>query len=1035
MRERFAGRAAGVLGVVLAVAAGAGESPGELTAEQRKRLEGEANELNERGLALYQRRDYAGAVALLEQALELRRKLHPLGHADVATNLNNLGVLLRSMGELKKAEPNYRQALEMRQRLYPKERFPQGHPELAQSLSNLGALLWALGESFEAEPPLRQAVAMRQRLYPKERFPQGHPELAHSLNNLASVLQAQGELGQAESSYRQALQMRQQLFPESRHPDGHPDLAQSLSNLGFLLQAQGEYARAEPLYREALAMRRRLYPEERFPRGHPDLALSLSNLGALLQDQGEYRSAEDCHGQALRMRQRLYPEDRFPRGHPDLAQGLTNLGFLMHVQGKYGKAEPHYLQALQMRQRLYPGERFPQGHPELALSLDNLGVFELSRGEPKKAESYCRLSLQMYQRLYPKGRYPHGHPDLATSLTNLGAVLWARGEHRKAEPPLRQGLAMFQSHLHALADLAAEATALNAAAALPLARDVLLSVTRRQDGLPDPYDLLWQGKAALTRVLERRHLDLVASLDRDARKLADDLHGARQRLARALLRPGTEPVQHARHVARLTEEKEELERRLARQLRLALPSRTAAPAPEELARALPEGAAFIDLLRHANLEQDPRVPGKKGERRTRHYTAFLLQRGKPPGRVELGPAGPIEDAWRGWRRAVEAGRDDRKEAARLARLAWAPLRERLPAGVKTVYLSPDGPLGGVPWGALPGSKPGTVVLEECAVAVVAHGPWLLDRLRDEPAPPGAAGTLLAVGAVNYEKAPAPAAKALGDEGAVRAATLGGPRVVWKELPGTAREQQQVAGLARKALKTEPILRGERAADTAQLEADLPRARWVHLATHGFFADPRFRSALQLDEKLFERLTLRREAAGGRSPLVLSGLVLAGANRQGKEAAADRGILSAEGIVGLNLGRMELAVLSACDTGLGELGDVAGGEGVLGLQRAFHLAGCKNVVASLWKVDDDATAALMGLFYRNLWVEKLAPLEALRQAQLALYRNPDAVAKLAARRGADFAERDLPEVTAKPVAKEKRAHTSLWAAFVLSGTGR
>jgi CHAT domain-containing protein len=103
-----------------------------------------------------------------------------------------------------------------------------------------------------------------------------------------------------------------------------------------------------------------------------------------------------------------------------------------------------------------------------------------------------------------------------------------------------------------------------------------------------------------------------------------------------------------------------------------------------------------------------------------------------------------------------------------------------------------------------------------------------------------------------------------------------------------------------------------------------------------------------------------------------------------------------------------------------------------LQRAFHVAGCRGVVASLWKVDDDATQALMALFYRNLWEKKLDPAEALRQAQLTLYRHPEAVA-LAKKRGPeDFTESDLPKVEEKPAAKTKRAPTSQWAAFTFSG---
>jgi CHAT domain-containing protein len=126
--------------------------------------------------------------------------------------------------------------------------------------------------------------------------------------------------------------------------------------------------------------------------------------------------------------------------------------------------------------------------------------------------------------------------------------------------------------------------------------------------------------------------------------------------------------------------------------------------------------------------------------------------------------------------------------------------------------------------------------------------------------------------------------------------------------------------------------------------------------------------------------------------------------------------------------LELAVLSACETGLG---DVAGGEGVLGLQRAFHIAGARNVVASLWKVEDRATAVLMKHFYTNLWQKNLPPIEALRQAQLYVYRHPGETADAAAR-GLGTAK-PLPEGGAvKP--GSKTAPTRQWAAFVLSGAG-
>jgi CHAT domain-containing protein len=177
---------------------------------------------------------------------------------------------------------------------------------------------------------------------------------------------------------------------------------------------------------------------------------------------------------------------------------------------------------------------------------------------------------------------------------------------------------------------------------------------------------------------------------------------------------------------------------------------------------------------------------------------------------------------------------------------------------------------------------------------------------------------------------------------------------------------------------------------------------------------------------------RRVGAGARNPLVLSGLVLAGANHP---QAPDRGVLTADALVGLDLHRLELAVLSACETGLGE---VAGGEGVYGLTRAFHVAGARTVVASLWKIDDAATDALMQEFYRNLWERRLPKLEALRRAKLTMLLHYD--------RKAASLRAPGPPVSVDPTelaaAREKLRAAGrpplpplYWAGFVLSGDWR
>jgi CHAT domain-containing protein len=605
-------------------------------------------------------------------------------------------------------------------------------------------------------------------------------------------------------------------------------------------------------------------------------------------------------------------------------------------------------------------------------------------------------------------------------------LLQARGDLGGAERHYRDALAMHQRLLSREAGLLAEADALNLAASFPRTRDGFLSVTRGRVEDAADYDLLWQGRSALTRLAERRHRDLLASHDPATRQLSDRLLIARQRLARRLLAPAAEAAKHAAEVRKLTAEKEELEQELARRLRLDLPPAGPPPAPARLAERLPVGAVFLDFYRYTHFTLDPKKKGKEGEKYAPNYVAFVLGKDKTAVRVELGAADSLEKAWAEWHRTIVTPgapyERERKAAAAVALLAWDPIRKKLPSGTTMVYLAPDQALTQLPWAALPGKTPDTVLLEQYAFATVPHGPFLLDRLA-ATGPAAERGALLAVGGVNYATPSSPGPKQIASAAASLPAA--GKAIVWKELKGTGPEAERVTTLAKERAQLEARLLTGPTATTSRVLAELGKTRYAHLATHGFFADAEFRSAFQVDAAQFDRLTPDRRG-GARSPLVLSGLVFAGANSTGKDAAEDRGILTAEAIVGLRLDKLELAVLSACDTGLGEVG---GGEGVYGLQRAFHVAGCKNVVASLWEVGDKSTAALMTLFYRNLWERKLGPMQSLREAQLELFRHPAHMDDFS-RSGKDWTPRPLYKEA--PPAAGARARTAQWAAFTFSG---
>jgi CHAT domain-containing protein/Tfp pilus assembly protein PilF len=1064
------GRLAGCFGLMLAWLLAPGvlsaAEPPALTAAELLLLQ-EAAKLVAEGVTLYGQAQLPAATDRLRQALELRQRVYtrrnyPDGHLDLAVSLSWLGSVLQAQGEYGQAETFFRQALAMYQPLYPKDRYPDGHLALARSLQNLGAVLLVQGEYSQAEPFLRHALEMTQALYAKARYPDGHPELATSLNSLGAVLNVQGEYGKAEPFFRQALAMRQALYPRARYPDGHPHLAGSLNNLGALFQEQGEYGRAEPFLRQALAMRQALYPKALYPHGHPDLISSLTNLGLLLEAHGEHGQAEPFLRQALEITQALYPKARYPDGHPDLAQSLNNLGMLLKAQGAYSQAEPFYRQALAMRQALYPKARYPDGHPYLAHSLNNLGVVLQARGEYSQAEPFFRQALNMTQALYPTAQYPDGHPDLVLSLNNLGFVLRARGAYGEAEPFYRQAVAMHARQANRLAQVAPEPVALNAAATFPLTRDSLLSVTRTLSDTPAPtYEAVWHAKASITRVYQRRHLALIAAAtDASVRRDWDQLRSLRRQREQLILAPAANPAQQAARqdkLNRLNEQLDQTERSLQPRLPV-LPhyEELAKLGPDALQQRLAADTVLVDVLRYTHLEHDPHQPGEKGERRTVCYLAFVLGR-QDIRRVELGTAADVDAAVQQWREAItqklpagnDAARRDhdaqlRRHGRRLRDLVWEPVEKRFPAGVGTVYIAPDAELTQLPWGALPGSGPDRVLLDDYALAVLPHGPFLLEQLvpppdRSPQRPPAPEGLLL-VGGIRYDDQPLAALAAdRGAEGVVA------QPVTWGYLPGTEAERQVLENLLAKTGPKVTASLGGAEASAARLRQGLEGARYAHVATHGFFADPQFRSVLQLDPKLFERRLstegniMERRGEGARSPLVLSGLVCAGANHPDMP---ERGILSGDAVAGLLLDDLQLAVLSACDTGLG---DVAGGEGVFGLQRAFHIAGCHNVVASLWKVDDAATAALMTRFYGYLFAaeeaHRLPPLEALRRAQLDLYRHPELIPAWS-RGEARSPGKPRPATTPPPadtppelVTSAGRAPIKLWAAFTLSGLGR
>jgi CHAT domain-containing protein/tetratricopeptide (TPR) repeat protein len=974
-----------------------------------------ASGLTNLATVLRDRGKYADAEPLFKDALELFKRLHKGDHLSVAISMANFASILKARSKYADAEALFREALEMNKRL-----FTGDHPHVATSLNNLASVLQDRGQYADAEPPYREALEMRKRLFKGD-----HPEVALGLNNLADILRERGQYADAEALFREALEMNKRLYKGD-----DPHVVSSLTHLATVLRERGKYADAEALFKEALEMCKRLFKGD-----HLSVVASLNNLASVLHSRGKDADAEALLKDALEMRKRLFTGD-----HPTVATSLNNLASVLHSRGKDADAEALLRDALAMRKRLFTGD-----HPVVGASLDNLAVVLQSRGKYADAEPLFREALEMFKRLFTGD-----HPAVARSMSNLASVLSNRGRYTDAEAPFRDAVRMYDRLAAAHARDGAEGDALTLAASQPRVRDGFLSNARANRSEAETvYAAVWASKAVVSRVAEHRALAARAATDPRAAGLQAALRAARRQRAELLLAPApSDPKTRAARDDELGALQRTI-RDLDKDLRSLLPvlerfEALTGATPRELGKVLPPDAAFIDLLAYTHLEQDPKVPGRDGWKRIPSYAAFVVTRDGIHW-IELGPADPITGAVRRWRAAITTVpyREPPTDLARDVRArVWAPLRKVLPAQVKVVYLSPDAALSGVPWSALPGDKPGTVVLEELAVAVVPHGPALLEALKPLDTSRRRTAGLLAVGGVSYGAEPEPSGGGWGAAAVAlaRFRTRGDlptdPKreLAWTDLAGAKDEADQVRKRAAERGLEVRLVSG-RAASAERVLGELGRVKYAHLATHGFFADGPFQSTFRLDRALFafERGGRERVGVGASNPMVMSGLVFAGANLRNTPG---RGVLTGEGLLDRDLSGLELAVLSACETGLG---NVADGQGVFGLQRAFHLAGCRNVVASLWTVDDRATAVLMGEFYRRLWDEKdpVPPVEALRQAQLAVMRaDPKQFGAMAVRGiGKGEVKPDLlPEDGPRATGGKVNA-PAYWAAFTLSGPGR
>jgi CHAT domain-containing protein len=827
-------------------------------------------------------------------------------------------------------------------------------PGLAPTLDNAGVLFFVRGEYERAAPLYERALEILSTAAADDaRY---EAELGRVHSHLGPLFQELGQYSTAREHYERSLE----VFRDTLGP-AHTQVAMTANNLATLLAKIGDYGEAGALYRDSLATLERALGAE-----HPLIANGKHNLAELDQRMGRNDEAAALYGEAIALKEKVLGP-----AHPSLALSLSNLSYLSSDRLEVDAALSLAERALEIQERAYGAS-----HVDVAYGLISLGRAQAARGDYTAAVGTLERALTLRSdTLGPD------NPLVAEPLHFLVAVLLRAGRDRDAFRLALRAETIARNHLRLTARGAPERQALRYSAERRSSLDLALSIAAN---LRDPalvesgWDALIRSRGVVLDEMATRHR-FAAQGDASLREAFDAYRAAAERLVNVLLRgPGAASVeQYRQKTAELRSVEEAAERRVAaasETIRAALAERELGFG--EVAGALPDGATLVAFARVGGDARSGIADAS--------YLGFVMDaEGSAPRVVSLGPAREIETAIRRWRGELrpEAALADatryRAAGERLRELLWDPLgveaaRERL------LLVVPAGAIHLVNFSALP-LRSGAFLAE---ADVLVH---YLSSERDLLTSPRRAATAqaLVVGGADFE----PAGAEL--EAASPSAEACDPlaRLAIPPLPGSLREARRVASIFRAERGTPRSVAEltQDAATKAAFKEQAPGNSVVHVATHGFFVADECSSG-------------QSEVA---SPLRLSGLAFSRAGRDQADA-----ILLAEEVAALELGAAQWVVLSGCDTGLGQI-DVD--EGILGLRRAFHVAGAGTLIMSLWPVEDRSAETFMAELY---------------DARLNAGQSTSAAMRAAYREALKAARREHGE-----------PHPLYWAPFIASGEWR
>ncbi|HAS39470.1 MAG TPA: hypothetical protein DCS93_03285 [Microscillaceae bacterium] len=951
---------------------------------------------------------YTEAKPLYSEAKQILAKVLGTNHPTYAKSCDNLAGLYKEQGKYTEAEPLYLEAQQILARV-----LGTYHPSYATSCSNLAGFYLSQGKYAEAKPLYLEAKQIRTKV-----FGIHHPDYANSCDNLAGFYLSQAKYAEAKLLYLEAKRIRAKVFGVH-----HPDYASSCNNLAKLYKSQGKYAKAEPLYLEAQKLRvkslgihhpdyasscnnladlymsqgkhaeaKRLYLEAKQIRAkvfgihHPDYASSCNNLAVLYTSEGKYAEAEPLYMEAKQIIAKSLGVH-----HSTYATFCDNLAVLYASQGKYAEAKPLYLEAQQIRAKV-----FGTNHPSYATSCNNLADLYKIKGQYAKAESLCLEAKRIFIKLLGTD-----HPSYAISCISLLLVYKFQGKFGKEFTLWQQVFANLQTQFKQNLAYASEK---NRQQYLQknishmfysfhsFAQNYIDSL-----GIPQSKEVLtqWYNNQLLTKALlfqstQKTKERIYSSGDTALIRQFEEFVARRGQRNKVLEWTIGQRKKAGVNLDSLNAQINTLEQALARK------SVEFAAALEEyewhswqeVQQQLKPGEVAIEIIRYNRWD--------KRWTDTVHYAALIVTPNSPyPTPVFLKNGNELEGkAFQYYQRrnVVKKAHTDPHSYAHF----WQPIQAQLQhlyPNAKRVFVSLDGVYHQINLETLwhPGQK--KYLGELLDIRLVSSTKDLLNRGKSQPVARGKKVELFGFPTYASAKQATQKKKEIESFFDIPSSTTTKKLRDLHQghitpLPGTKKEVEQIGQLLQQQGISHQVHLAHQASED-QVKA-LKNPRILHLATHGYF--------LQDDKLLkgYRRQGLQWHWGGTdikqyvENPLLRCGLLWAGAEAtiknekhpQGEPASrfiGENGLLTAQEALNLNLDSTQLVILSACETGKGK---IQNGEGVYGLQRAFLSAGAKNVLMSLWKVDDTATQWFMQYFYES-WAKDQRIRKAYHYAQRKL----------------------------------------------------